>query len=197
MTQAHGFILTEPARSLRGYDQGVARVNVRAANQGDSLPIAELAVLVWNDSYHTFLSKEALATEVAAERSLKIGESIRQGDVWLVATDAIHAIVGFVQAKPDSRWADWHLGAIYIHPRWQRQGIGRLLMRTVVNELERRAAKSLSLRVFAANHAAKTFYDKLGARLVASEGIEISEQPLMTEILLFDSLERLKRTLSV
>ncbi len=174
----------------------MSRISIRAADIGDSRAIAELAVLVWNDAYRAFLSPEALATITPDRRGPLIMASILAGEIWRIALDSNHAIIGFVHAKPDQRWADWHLGAIYIHPRWQRKGVGTKLMLAVVDELGRRSGRSLSLRVFAANHAAKQFYTKHGARLVAAELSAIGDERHSTEILLFDSLAKLKKSLA-
>jgi putative acetyltransferase len=60
-------------------------------------------------------------------------------------------VVGFISLMKNE------VGGIFVHPSWQRQGIGMALM-----DKARSLHKNLELDVFAANKQGRTFYAKYG-----------------------------------
>jgi putative acetyltransferase len=60
-------------------------------------------------------------------------------------------VVGFISL------ADNEVGGIFVHPSWQRHGVGRALM-----DKARIVHKTLELDVFEANEQGRAFYAKYG-----------------------------------
>lgn len=55
-----------------------------------------------------------------------------------------------------------HLFNLCVHPNWQGQGLGRQLLRHLLDVARGRGAKSAFLEVRASNHAARRLYDSEG-----------------------------------
>jgi putative acetyltransferase len=116
-----------------------------ADDLGDLLEVWYEASLV----AHPFLSSEFLA----AERR-------RIEEEWIVIAETMVCdvdgrLVGFLSLLGNE------VGAIFVHPAFQRRGIGRSLM-----DRARAARPHLELDVFEANMAGRRFYEEYGFRVV-------------------------------
>lgn len=171
------------------------RFTVYEGKPGDAGAIAELGVLVWQQAYRGILPADVLTSLDPKARLQRITESFQTGSVWHVARDSRHTIVGFTQGRPAAKHADWEMNALYVHPEWQRAGVGRALQLSLVESIERRGGRSLSVYVLAKNYPAKRFYTKHGARLVGADALEVREISYLLDVYLYDSLSRLKRSL--
>jgi ribosomal protein S18 acetylase RimI-like enzyme len=125
----------------------------------------------------------------------RITDSFGTGSIWHVARDGRHNLIGFVQGRPANKHADWEMNALYVHPEWQRGGVGRALQLALVDSIQRRGGRSMSVCVLAKNYPAKRFYAKHGARLVGADTLEVREISYLLDVFLYDSLSRLKRSL--
>ncbi|MEX1338588.1 GNAT family N-acetyltransferase [Hydrogenibacillus schlegelii] len=98
----------------------------------------------------------------------------------IVAEDTGRGVVGFAAAGPERR-GDPHfhseLGAIYILKKYQRQGIGRRLVREVAQRLLQRGFNTMLVWVLAENPC-RHFYEALGGRLLRSQPITIGGKTL-------------------
>jgi ribosomal protein S18 acetylase RimI-like enzyme len=171
------------------------RFTIHEGQPGDAQAISELGVLVWQHAYRGILPADVLAGLEPRARQNRIIDSFATGSVWHVARDLQHNIVGFTQGRPATKHADWEMNAIYVHPDWQRFGIGRVLQLALVESIERRGGCSLAVYVLAKNYPAKRFYIKHGARLVGADALEVREISYLLDVFLYDSLSRLKRSL--
>lgn len=95
---------------------------------------------------------EAFAIELD-QRSRLYLEVIDEGSGQLVA----FAGLSVNPAKRDS-----HITNIGVHPAYQRHGIGRFLMRTLMQVSVRLKMNTMSLEVKRANHTAQHLYQQLG-----------------------------------
>jgi ribosomal-protein-alanine N-acetyltransferase len=83
--------------------------------------------------------------------------------------DAEGAITGFGQAL--AREAGWvHLGRIIVLPQLRGQGVGRVLVRALINEaVERHHPKEITLNVYRDNLPAVRLYRSLGFMVVMND----------------------------
>jgi putative acetyltransferase len=72
-----------------------------------------------------------------------------RADTWVYTDQG--RVVGFISVF------DNEVGGIFIHPDWQKKGIGRSLMDTVSQDHD-----VLELEVFASNSNARAFYERYG-----------------------------------
>jgi len=59
-----------------------------------------------------------------------------------------------------------HITNVAVHPGWRRQGIGRTLLRGVLDDARRRTLRLVVLEVRPSNTEARTLYEALGFRVV-------------------------------
>lgn len=84
-------------------------------------------------------------------------------------------IVGVAMGGPERTTHPNYQGEVYVLallPAYQRQGLGRILVRTVAEQLYGYGLNGLLIRVLSANQAARKFYEALGGELVLHEVIE-------------------------
>ena len=122
---------------------------IRPALPDDCRRIAEIHVLARHDmAYlprrHSFASVETWVRDIV----------LPSGGVWVAATEGVHVAYAWLHAGV--------IRALYVHPGYQRRGIGAELL----SEVRRNAAGPLSLWVFEANPDAIRFYERHGARSV-------------------------------
>lgn len=111
---------------------------------------------------HPFLTEEFLVAErrQIAEDWMPVAETVVFEDDGRV--------VGFLSLNGDE------VGAIFVHPDWQRRGIGRTLMDHAASRRE-----SLELEVFEANGLGRAFYDAYGFVFANRRIDEPTGQPML------------------
>lgn len=111
---------------------------------------------------HSFLSEEFLISErqMLSERWLPMSETI--------VYEADGRVVGFLSLVGNE------VGAIFVDPNHQRQGVGRALM-----DAAHEARPFLELEVFEANSGGRQFYEAYGFRLVGRHTNEASGHPAL------------------
>jgi putative acetyltransferase len=92
-----------------------------------------------------FLSAEFLAQEADNIRNLYLPNA----ETWVI--DSEDTVAGFIALIGDE------VGAIFVHPNYQEQSLGRALMDHAVS-----LRKSLFLDVFKENAVGRRFYDRYG-----------------------------------
>ncbi|PHM38346.1 GNAT family N-acetyltransferase [Xenorhabdus innexi] len=105
---------------------------------------------------------------------------IVQNNSW-VALDNNGVPVGFILAK--SLDGGLHIVELSVHGNWQRKGIGKALMETVIQVAENRRLKSVTLTTFRHVIWNAPFYQKLGFSILESQDMsEELQQILQDEI---------------
>jgi|SRR5690606_16724216 len=159
---------------------------IRPARPDDAVAIARVQVATWNTTYRGLVPDEYLDNmeeEPRARhwRDVTSRNAEAAGNRFvIVAEDTGRGVVGFAAAGPERR-GDPHfrgeLEAIYILIDYQRQGIGRQLVREVAQRLLQRGFNTMLVWVLAENPF-RGFYEALGGRLVRSEPITIGGKTL-------------------
>ncbi|TKS57867.1 MAG: acetyltransferase [Nitrospira sp.] len=108
---------------------------------------------------HPFLDEAFLQ----AERQEIMEKHMPSVETWVYEKEG--RIVGFIALL------DCEVGAIFVDPQHQRQGIGRALM-----DHARKLRGHLELDVFKENHIGRAFYDRYGFKVVAEHLHESSGQ---------------------
>jgi ribosomal protein S18 acetylase RimI-like enzyme len=147
--------------------------SIRGANLTDAEAVAKVHVASWRESYEGIVPKAVLDTLSVAERTERWrGILAKAGHQSLYVAEQEGTLVGFAQGGgnlSDELGQERELYAIYLLSRVKWQGIGRRLLRTLVDDFIRQGANSASLWVFKENHSARRFYERLGARLVVEK----------------------------
>lgn len=140
----------------------------------DAESIAALATLVFLDTYapdglRLDLAREAFAVFSPAAFVTRLSD---ERTVFLLAESAGH-LVGFAECthggKGPAQVAE-HLEVVrlYVHPRFQRRGIGKALLSGAEQLAQERKLPGTWLSAWVGNARALAFYDSLGYRIVGT-----------------------------
>jgi diamine N-acetyltransferase len=150
--------------------------------------IAALAGVVWRAHYPGIISREQIEYMLARMYDLEVmaGE-LSQGiryDRLLVGDE----LVGFASYGP-AREKELKLHKIYIHPDYQRRGLGTFLLDYVIEEAERTGYAMLTLSVNKANRGAITAYQNSGFTMREAVVVDIGGGFVMDDFLMERKLQ--------
>lgn len=157
-------------------------MKIREATIQDARGIAIVHVDSWNTTYKGIVPDEFLKNrtyEGQEERWIRRLNNPQSSEFILVAENNNGEVVGFASASnknQDSKF-DSILSTIYILKKYQKQGIGKLLVSSVVSKLKELGAKCLIVWVFVENPS-RSFYEKLGGELVGEKIVNRSKDLL-------------------
>jgi ribosomal protein S18 acetylase RimI-like enzyme len=142
-------------------------LNYRAARKSDVEQIALLHADSWKRTYRGMLRDEFLDGDVAADRldvwTQRLGAE--RADQFVFIAEDQGRVCGFICAygNEDSAWGSL-IDNLHVAHDQRRRGIGTLLMRQVGAWLmSNYGGCGVYLWVMEANHAARRFYEALGA----------------------------------
>ncbi len=123
--------------------------------------VAALAREIWLAHYPAIIDVAQIEYMLAERyRPALIRQTLARGDRWLAAR-AEGVLVGFAHGYALAE-GDYKLDKLYVHPDWQRHGIGGQLMERLADHARRRGARRLVLRVNRNNAQAIAAYRKYG-----------------------------------
>lgn len=148
-------------------------IQIRSAHPDDSPFLARIQVDSYQTEYAGILPEDYLAQFRYEEQESDWRELLatEQEDLLLVAQTEGGQIAGYALARMKDSTADGfdaELVALHLKQAYQRQGIGRLLLKVVAQTLQEKGSTSLMTWVLAEN-SARAFYVQLGAVLLDTE----------------------------
>jgi ribosomal protein S18 acetylase RimI-like enzyme len=136
---------------------------LRVARRDDVDQLSAVFLDCWRISYAEVMPASLVASMTAQKaRSLWADALQRPNQTILAATDEPpHAVVGFVgfQLQEDKTG---YVSSLYVSPRLQGGGVGRLLLSGAEQELRNAGARSARLWVFEENGPSRAFYARQG-----------------------------------
>ena len=136
-------------------------MTIRPVLADDVEPVQILARTVWQATYATMISQAQIDYMLANRYgATQICAQLTDTDhAWrLVWWDA--ARIGFAHARMEGTICK--LDKLYVHPDFQRRGVGRALLDAIQTFARERAATVLRLQVNRGNRAAITAYQRYG-----------------------------------
>lgn len=132
--------------------------------------LAELAALVWRAHYPGIISPAQIEYMLAQRyHPPLIRQQLARGDRWDVARSE-GRLIAFAHSYP-LEGGGVKLDKLYVHPDWQRRGIGRALLDRIAERACAQGRSHLVLRVNRANVQAIAAYRKWGF-IIAREIVE-------------------------
>jgi GNAT superfamily N-acetyltransferase len=123
--------------------------------------LVDLAGLIWRQHYPHIISTGQIEYMLAERyKPGLVRQLLARGDLWLAAR-AGDELVGFAHGHPLAE-GDFKLDKLYVHPDYQRHGIGGRLLAEVAQYALGHGASRLALRVNRQNHNAIQAYLKHG-----------------------------------
>lgn len=151
--------------------------------------VAELARLIWHAHYPGIISPEQIDYMLAERyKPALIRQTLARGDQWLVAR-AGSELVGFAHGYALVE-GDFKLDKLYVHPNWQRHGIGRGLMEAIAGYARRRGSRRLVLRVNRHNAQAIAAYRQYGFEILVPVVEDIGAGFVMDDFVMTKDLTR-------
>ena len=137
-------------------------IQIRLATTEHIAEISALAAVIWRAHYPGIISPAQIEHMLAKMYGLEvIQRELESGLAWFRALDD-GVLCGFASVGVASTAAEFKLHKLYVHPDWQRRGIGGALLEAVESSVRAQGATTLILNVNKRNDAAIATYLKRG-----------------------------------
>ena len=161
-------------------------IQIRRATINDSAGIARVQVDSYRTAYAGIFSPTYLEHFTVEEQMQDWYDWMmnKPRDLIYVAVADTGEVVGYALGRPGLTTIapyESELLAMHVRQSQQRQGIGRSLFQTVAEQLQMQGCASLMLWVLEKNPA-RSFYEKLGGRLIGEQEIEVGEGEKAVEV---------------
>jgi GNAT superfamily N-acetyltransferase len=149
---------------------------IRPATREDSAAIARLQVDSYRTTYAGILPQDYLAhfTYEEQEQDWRDWLLTHPRDILYLAETGQGESAGYALARPgltDIPAYDSELMALHVRRSYQRQGLGRRLVKAVVELLRQQGCASLLVWVLAENPY-RQFYERLGGQLIGEKALD-------------------------
>lgn len=153
-------------------------MKIRLATEKDVQELAKVHVDSWRSTYEGIVDPAFLERLSYEDREQRWTQIIAENPPF-VAVHEEGKIVGFAGGGKE-RFGnlppyDGEVYAIYILEAYQRQGIGRKLIRAVVEQLMDEGYTSMAIRVLSENDAC-LFYEAIGGKIIDEEELTIGNK---------------------
>ena len=148
-------------------------VRIDAASSEHLPEIAELAAIVWRSHYPGIISHEQINYMLQQMYDLRVLlDELTSGIIFERAL-LKGVLRGFSSFGPGPITGEMRLHKLYVHPQWQRCGIGRALLNHFEQAAVARDARTLILNVNKQNERAIAAYRKHGFTIRESVVVDI------------------------
>ena len=150
---------------------------IREANESDAAGIARVQVKAWQTTYKGIVPNGYLASLTYEKRAQRWRQILAsdENNFTFVAETSDERIGGFASGGETEESGEDFAGeliAIYLLENYQRQGIGKLLVKAVAQRFLQQEVSSMLVWVLAENPF-KAFYESLGGEYVSEKQTEI------------------------
>lgn len=158
---------------------GEPAITIRPAHMADMAAIGEIVTESWRHTFHDFLPQDFLLSITPDAQKARHERTFARDNVhYLIASEAeVEEVIGFASwgpARDPSFALPYELYALYLQPRFERQGIGGLLLRSVVSGVAASGSSGLYLTALALNPNLG-FYVRLGGVEVDAPAIKLGD----------------------
>src|ERR1700748_1758633 len=148
--------------------------HIRKATPNDAETIRNLAIETWADAYSAILAQEQLDYMLNGIYSLEnLSAQIKNNTQTYLLLVEYDEAVAFAAYSPRDEDAEiYKLHKLYCLPKTQGKGYGKILINEVADHVRKAGRHTLDLNVNRFNKA-KTFYEKMGFKVIYEEDIPI------------------------
>ncbi|MCY8816339.1 GNAT family N-acetyltransferase [Bacillus atrophaeus] len=155
-------------------------MNIRKAVLSDAKGIAKVHVDCWKTTYKNIVSDQYLNNLTYESREQLWKNNIPNGGVY-VAENKEGEIVGFssggIERSGNYNGFEGELYAIYILKEYQGNGIGKALVKPIIDEIKEIGLNSMLVLVLKDN-ISRLFYESFGGKKIDTVEVEISGKKL-------------------
>lgn len=156
--------------------------SIRPATTTDIPTIRQLADAIWWPAYSSILSAEQIQYMLSNMYSHQaLADQMMGGQQFLLLEEDNNplAFASHSHIQPDI----YKLNKLYVLPNFQNKGYGKALLAEVINQVKALNAQALILNVNRYNKA-KTFYERLGFKVMSEEDIDIGNGYFMNDYIM-------------
>jgi L-amino acid N-acyltransferase YncA len=168
-------------------------MKVRKAVLSDAKGMAKVHVDCWKTTYATIIPDEYLNNLSYERREQLWKENIPRGGVFVAENDE-GSIVGFSSGGKErtGKYPNFsgELYAIYILKEYQRHGLGKLLVRPIIEELHQQNIHTMLVLVLEDNSSCR-FYEALGGKKIDNLAVEFSGKKLNELVYGWDDIKNI------
>ncbi|MED3996062.1 GNAT family N-acetyltransferase [Peribacillus frigoritolerans] len=168
-------------------------MRIRKAVLTDAKGIAKVHVDSWKTTYANIIPDEYLNNLAYEGREQLWKGNIPNSDVF-VAENEEGKIVGFSSGGKErsGKYPDYtgELYAIYILKEYQGNGLGKLLVKPIIEELQQKKIFSMTVLVLEDN-SSRLFYETLGGKKIDTIEVNISGKKLNELVYGWDNIRTL------
>lgn len=156
---------------------------ITAAGITDIPVIQSLVEQIWRPTYQSILTPEQIDYMVDLMYSTAtLTKQFTEGHHFLLLYDYATPI-GYASYSRTATAGIYKLQKIYVHGRYQGQGVGKLLLQHIIDEVRTAAATILELNVNKYNKA-RFFYEKQGFTIYEEKDIDIGNGYWMNDYIM-------------
>ncbi|ETN94042.1 GNAT family N-acetyltransferase [Zhouia amylolytica] len=159
-------------------------MNVIYANEAQLGIVRALALETWPATFKDILSPEQIDYMLDWMYSAASLKDQYKGGIKFILAEENDDYFGFAAYEFNYKnEAKTKIHKIYIHPKSQGKGVGRILINFIAEEAKKHRNNTLTLNVNRYNKATG-FYEKLGFKTMYSEDIDIGNGYLMEDFVM-------------
>ena len=154
---------------------------IRSATVSDAPAIARVHVASWLSTYRGLLPDDFLESLSETNYTERWKRVITEGASKVVVAEDGSDVVGFASGgreRAGEQGFEGELYAIYVLDNAQRRGLGRELVRSIVDSLRELGLTNMIIWVLRDNRPARDFYERLGGIYVRAQPITIGSATL-------------------
>lgn len=159
-------------------------IYLRKAKEEDLPIIRALAEQTWPTAYGDIIAQEQITYMLEKMYSKgELLEQMQQGHIFLIASELNDDVgfAGFSVINHDTHTFKLH--KLYVLPKMQGKGVGKILMNEVVDQIKALGGKFLQLNVNRKNKA-KDFYEKAGFKIKETVDLDIGNGFYMNDYMM-------------
>lgn len=164
-------------------------VEIRPVRPDEYARVAALARLIWYATYPGIVSTAQLEYMLAGRYSVEaMTRSVTAGELtydWLLVDGEPQAFTAY---GPSGTAGELKLQQLYVHPAWQRRGLGGRLLQHVEAHARRTGHATVMLTVNKQNARAIAAYQKAGFRVREAATFDIGEGYVMDDFVMVKDL---------
>ena len=149
---------------------GGSATTIRQAIASDAGPIAEIHVRSWLATYERPPSDRGIDSDIAHRTDVwrhRLDQKESGRHIYVASTNG--TVAGFIYFGPSPDVQDdpdttGQIFSVHVDPSVAGRGVGRLLMKSAIDELGARGCTSATLWVVVSNERSRGFYESLGWR---------------------------------
>ncbi len=155
-------------------------MRIRRAKMADAASIAKVHVDSWRTTYQDIVPHKYLK-KMTYEKKKRLWESVLLEGCVFVAENEEGQIIGFATGGEERSGAyeefQGELSTLYILESYQSRGLGKCLVKTVIEEIETLGISTMVVSVLEET-SSKHFYEALGGQMIDTVEVEIGGKKL-------------------